>query len=216
MQDTDIIHLWKSYEKQLDENLFLNKKNAAEITGIKIHSSIAAMRPIKYFALLAGILWVAFIDTLLVGMFNTASPFFLVSMGVQSLLTTVAIGIYLYQLILIETIDISGPVLDTQEKLSGLKSSTLWCARLLWLQLPVWTTFYLHAAMFIRENAWLLVIQGIVTAGFTIVAIWLFMNIRFENKNRKWFRWLFEGKEWTPVLRSLDMLEEIKAFREGK
>ncbi|NML38099.1 hypothetical protein HHL17_12915 [Chitinophaga sp. G-6-1-13] len=216
MQDTDIIHLWKSYEKHLDENLFLNKKNAAEITGIKIHSSIASMRPIKYFALLAGILWVAFIDTLLVSMFNTASPFFLVSMGIQSLLTTIAIGIYLYQLILIETIDISGPVLDTQEKLSGLKSSTLWCARLLWLQLPVWTTFYLHAAMFIKENAWLLAIQGIVTAGFTIAAIWLFVNIRYENKDRKWFRWLFEGKEWTPVIRSLEMLEEIKAFREGK
>ncbi|MBC9912980.1 hypothetical protein [Chitinophaga varians] len=216
MQDTDIIHLWKSYEKHLEENLFLNRKNAAEITGIKIHSFIASMRPIKYFALLAGILWVAFLDTLLVSMFSTASLFFLVSMGIQSLLTTAAIGIYLYQLILMETIDIAGPVLDTQEKLSGLKSSTLWCARLLWLQLPVWTTFYLHAGMFVRENAWLLVVQMIVTTGLIIAAIWLFVNIRYENKDRKWFRWLFEGKEWTPVIRSLEMLEEIKTFREGK
>ncbi|QJB30109.1 hypothetical protein HF329_01795 [Chitinophaga oryzae] len=216
MEDKDIIHLWKSYEKHLADNLLLNRKNAAEITGIKIHSFLASMRPVKYFALLAGILWVAFIDTLLVSMFYTASPFFLVSMGIQSLLTTIAIGIYLYQLLLIEQIDISGPVLDTQEKLSRLKSSTLWCARLLWLQLPVWTTFYLHAGMFVKENSWLLAAQGIVTAGFTIAAVWFFRNIRYENRGRSWFRWLFEGKEWTPVIRSMEMLEEIKVFREGR
>lgn len=200
----------------MEENLLLNRKNAAEITGIKIHSFLASMRPVKYFALLAGIVWVAFIDTLLISMFPVASPFFLVSMGIQSLLTTVAIGIYLYQLLVIAQIDISGPVLDTQEKLSRLKSSTLWCARLLWLQLPVWTTFYLHAGMFVRENSWLLAVQGIVTAGFTFTAVWFFRNIRYENRDRPWFRWLFEGKEWTPVIRSMEMLEEIKAFREGR
>ena len=213
MEDAEILNLWKSYDKKLDENLTLHRKNTEDITRMKVQSFLGSMKPLKVFTILAGLVWVGFVDVLIIGLFGVASPFFLVSAIVQVLLTKLSIGIYLYQLILIHSVDIAEPVLETQEKLARLKSSTLWVARLLLLQLPVWTTFYWNESMLSHGSAILWVIQGTVTALFTFAAVWLFVNIRYENKDKKWFRLLFEGYEWTPVIRSMELLRQVDESR---
>ena len=213
MEDIEIIHLWKSYDKKLEENLAFNRQNAADITHMKVRSALASMRPLKIFTLLAGIIWVIWVDSMLISTFHIASPFFLISAGIQVLLTKLAMGIYLYQLLLIQQVDVNAPILDTQEKLSRLKSSTLWCARLLWLQLPVWTTFYWNRSMLDNGNAWLYGLQIIVTGSFTYAAIWLFINIRYENSHKKWFRFLFSGKEWNPVIKAMELLQQVEDYR---
>jgi hypothetical protein len=213
MEDIEIINLWKSYDKKLEENLLFNRKNAEDITKIKTRSLLASMAPLKIFTIVCGILWVGFIDMLIFNLFHVATSFFLVSAIILSLLNKLAIGIYLYQLILIHQVDINEPVLATQEKLSSLKSSTIWVARLLFLQLPVWTTFYLNEKM-LNGNIWFYAIQIILTASFTYLAIWLFVNIRYENRDKKWFRLIFNGKEWYPVIKSMELLNQIDQYRE--
>ncbi len=216
MENTDIINLWKSYDKKLEENLVLNKKNAADITHLKVQTLLQSMKPLKVFTIFIGILWIGFIDTLIISSFHIGSPYFLISAIIQVVLTKLAIGIYLYQLILIHTVDISEPILNTQEKLSRLKSSSLWVTRLLFLQLPVWTTFYLNESMLTNGNIWLYMMQFLVTLSFSYIAIWLFFNIRYENRDKKWFRLIFEGKEWTPVLKSIALYKEIEEFKQSE
>ncbi|MEV4883920.1 hypothetical protein PV783_12730 [Chitinophaga sp. CC14] len=213
MEDKEMIHLWKTYDKKLEETLLFNKEVAADITRIKVQHFIASMKPIKMFTIIVGILWVAFVDTLIINFFHVASLFFLVSAGIQVLLTQVAIVIYLYQLILLHQLDIDEPVLAAQEKLSRLKASTLWVARLLFLQLPVWTTFYLTKDMLLHGNTVLVLIQVLVTAAFTYPAVWLFLNIRYENREKKWFRLIFKGKEWDPIIKSMDLLRQVREYR---
>lgn len=214
MEERDILALWKSYDQKLEENLLLNRKNTADITGMKVQSLLASMKPIKIFTLMVGVLWVLFVDTLIINLFYTANPFFLISAGIQVLLTKFAIGIYLYQLILIHQVDVSEPIVATQSRLTRLQSSTLWVARLLFLQLPVWTTFYWNKNMLENGNIFLYIIQIAVTLAFTFLAVWLFRNIRYENRDKKWFRLIFDGVEWTPVIRSMELYREIEAFNE--
>lgn len=213
MEDIEIIHLWKSYDKKLEENLSFNRQNAADITHMKVQSALASMKPLKIFTLLAGIIWVIWVDSILINTFHFASPFFLISAGIQVLLTKLAIGIYLYQLVLIQQVDVNAPILDTQEKLSRLKASTLWCARLLFLQLPLWTTFYWNQSMLDHGNGWLYGLQIIVTLSFTYVAFWLFIHIRYENSHKKWFRLIFDGKEWNPVIKAMELLQQVEEYR---
>lgn len=213
MEDTEIINLWKSYDKKLEENLLFNKKNAEDITKIKVQSFLASMKPLKIFTILVGIVWVGFVDILIINLFHIASPFFLISAGIHVLLTKLAIGIYLYQLILIYQVDINEPILATQDKLASLKSSTLWLTRFLFLQLPVWTTFYWSKSMLENGNVWLYTLQFIITASLTYLAIWLFFNIKYENSGKKWFRFLFNGIEWTPVIKSMELLSQINEYR---
>jgi hypothetical protein len=148
--------------------------------------------------------------------FAEVSKFFLFSVTIQLLLTVAGIWIYLYQLIVIHQVDVSEPVLATQEKIARLKSSTLWVTRLLLLQLPVWTTFYLNEGMFKNGNVWMYLIQFLVTGSFTYLAIWLFLNIKFENRDKKWFRMIFDGNEWNPVIKSMELLGEIEALKNEK
>ncbi|MBC7829964.1 MAG: hypothetical protein H7122_19615 [Chitinophagaceae bacterium] len=213
MEDMEIISLWKSYAKKLDESLLLNRKNAEDITKMKVGSFLASMRPLKIFTILVGILWVVFVDVLIINLFHIASPFFLISAGIQVFLTKLAIGIYLYQLILIYQVDITEPILATQNKLARLKSSTLWVTRLLFLQLPVWTTFYWTKGMVENGNFFLILFQVAITLLFVLASIWLYWNIKYENRHKKWFRLIFDGKEWTPVIKSIELLNQIEEYR---
>jgi len=221
MEDIEIINLWKSNDKKINESILLNRKNAEEITKMKAQSLLSSMKPIKLFTVLVGILWVGLgmivLSNIYFYAFGKANKFFLFSATIQVGLTAIALFIYLYQLILIYGVDLSKAILATQEKLTNLKSSTLWVARILFLQLPVWTTFYWNESMLENGNWFLWIIQGIVTLSLTYVAVWLFFNIKYENRNKKWFRLIFTGDEWTPVINSMELLSQIEEYRiDGK
>jgi hypothetical protein len=214
MENTDILNLWKSYDKKLEESLILNKENADEITKLKVQSLLKSMRPLKLFIIITGIIWVIVVDVIIIKFFQTASPFFLISALIHVLLTKTAIGIYLYQVILIYQVDICQPVLATQDKLAGLKSSTLWIARLSFLQLPVWTIFYWNKSMLENGNFWLYAIQFMVTVSFVVISVWLFFNIKYENRNKKWFQLIIGGMEWNPVIKSMELYREVEEFKQ--
>ena len=213
MEDIEIINLWKSYDKKLEENLLLNRKNVEDITKMKVQSLLASMKLLKVFTILIGIIWVGFLDVLIINLFHIASPFFLISAGILVLLNKLAIGLYLYQLIVIHQVDISEPILASQDKLARLKSTTLLVTRLLFLQLPLWTTFYWNESMLENGNIVLLILQIVVTLLFTFAAVWLFRNIKYENRDKKWFRLIFNGKEWSPVIKSMELLSQIDEYR---
>ncbi len=212
MEDTELLKLWKSFDKKLEDQLHMNRNNVEEITKIKARSYLISMTPLKLFAIVAGILWVIFIDVLIVRFFFFASPFFLVSAALQSLLTTLAIGVYLYQVVLIQQVDINEPIMAMQQKAAHLKSSTLWATRILFLQLPLWTTFYLTKNLLVQGDTTFYLVQGIVTFAFTFMGIWLFININSENKEKKWFRLIFEGKEWSSVMQAMNIINQVKAI----
>ena len=212
MQDTEIINLWKNFDEKLEKNLSLNKKNTEEITKIKARTFIVSMSAIKLFTIIAGMIWVGVLDVIIVNLFDVANPIFLISAALQSLITTVAIVINIYQTIVIQQYDISEPIVETQRRLASLKSSTLWSARVLFLQLPFWTTFYWNESMLENGNIWLYTLQIAITMLFTYLAFWLFFNIQNENRHKKWFRFIFSGNEWDSVIKSMDLLEEIKEY----
>jgi uncharacterized membrane protein len=170
----------------------------------------------KLVTLLIGILWVGFGGVLLVNLFvhafDKTSPFFLFSAALQLLITAIALIIYSYQTVLIYQADISDTIIATQKKLTHLKSSSIWLARLLFLQLPLWTIFYWNKTMLQNGNIILWIVQIIVTISFTVVGVWLFFNINYKNKDKKWFQLLFSGKEWKPIIKAMELNKELADF----
>ena len=67
--------------------------------------------------------------------------------------------------------------------------------------------------MFIKENTLLWVVQSAVTMSFTFTGIWLFIHINYENRDKKWFKLLFSGREWNPIIKSSELLAQIKEYR---
>ena len=62
-------------------------------------------------------------------------------------------------------------------------------------------------------NIVLYTIQIVVTLLFTFLAVWLFRNIKYENRDKKWFRLIFNGNEWSPVIKSMELLSQIDEYR---
>ena len=216
MDQSEIINLWKAYDRKLEASLMLNKSNAIEITRLKTKSLLSSMTPLKIFTIIVGMLWVGIGGTIVVNLFvhayTSVSPFFLYSAAFQLLLTAIGIGIYLYQLVLIHQMDITDTLIKTQKRLTHLKSSTLWVARILFLQLPAWTTFYWSMDLIKSGHLPYIFLNSVVTLLAIAVSLWLFVNIRYENREKKWFRLIFEGKEWTPVIKAIELHKEIEAF----
>lgn len=217
MEEIKLKEFWQSTNQKLEMSLHISQQQAEDITHLKVQNFVSSMKPIKIFTILVGILWVGLLGTIVVNLFIFAfpkvNPFFLFSAAIQVVLTTLALIIYIYQLITIYQVDITEPILKTQEKIASLKTTTLWVTRVLFLQLPVWTIFYWNESMLQNGNWFLWIIQGIVTLSFAYVAVWLFFNIKYENKGKKWFRFIFNGKEWTPLMKSMELLKQIDEYK---
>ena len=218
MNEMELKKLWQITNVKLDESIVINKNNTDDITRMKVHIILGSMKPIKFLTLLVGVLWVGIggiaLSSIFLNSFSEANKFFLFSASIQVGLTAIALFVYLYQLIMIYQVDITDPIIRTQGKLSNLKISTLWVTRILFLQLPVWTTFWWNETML---TDWGILQWSIIlffTISFTIVAIWLFINIKYENRNKKWFQLIFRGKEWTPLMRSMELLEQVEEYKE--
>ncbi len=217
MKESELKQYWATANEKLEMSLHISKINTDELKQLKIYHFISEMKAIKLFTLICGILWAgigsAILSKIFIYQYTYANKFFLFSASIQIALTAIAVIVYLYQIITIYTVDITEPVLKTQEKLSRLRSSTLWIARILLLQLPVWTTFYWNETMIENGSLLLWAIQTIVTLFFIFAALWLFFNIKIENRDKKWFRLIFEGKEWTPLMRAMELLEQIEEYK---
>lgn len=218
MNELELKKLWQNTNDKLEKSFVINKKKTDEITSMKVYNLLTSMKPIKILTLLLGILWVGIggiaLSSIYVNSFSEANKFFLFSASIQVGLTAIALFIYLYQLITIYQIDITEPIIKTQEKLASLKTSTLWIARILFLQLPVWTSFWWNETMLTDWNILQWTLTLFFTFSFTLIAIWLFFNIKYENRHKKWFQFIFSGKEWTPLMKSMELLEQVKEYKE--
>ncbi len=218
MNELELKKLWQTTTDKLEENFVINKKNTDDITRIKVHSIIGSMKPIKIFALLVGILWVGIggiaLSSIYLNSFSEANKFFLFSASIQVGLTAMALFIYLYQQITIYQVDVTDPIIRTQEQLARLKTSTLWVTRILFLQLPVWTTFWWNETMLTDWGILQWIVILFFTLSFTVIAIWLFINIKYSNRKKKWFQLIFSGKEWTPLMKSMELLEQVEEYKD--
>ena len=214
MNDTDLKYLWQAGYEQIAINQKSDKTSLDNLTKRNVSHFLSSMKPIKIFTLLVGLLWVFSIGYVLIKLtinaYDQVSLYFLYSAYFQVMLTAMAVILYIIQLSTLYSIDFNKPVVILQKTLINLKASTLNVIKILILQLPFWTTFYWNESMFKNGTLPLFILQGAVTISFTCLAIWLFFNLKFENADKWWFKLLLQGKEWEPLITSIDILNDME------
>jgi hypothetical protein len=214
MNESEMRNLWNASELSLETIQQHTLNNAMNFNKLKYQSRIRSMTPIKLFTLLIGICWVGIWLSALIPMYanqiQLIQPFFVYSISIQVVITAVAILIYAFQWIKIQQIDWTQPLVHMQETLLQLESSTLWSARILFLQLPVWTTFWWNDTMLNTWSIFQWLPCLLITMLFTFVSSWLFSQLTIKNQNKWWFKLILNGKEWQPIQESLAYLKEFK------
>jgi hypothetical protein len=214
MEEMELKSLWQAYDKKLERSLALNVHLVREIQTQKAKSVVRTMTGIKVFTLVMGILWVLFLGVLVAGSFTFQRIFFVISAGMIMIFNIIAIAVYIRHLVLMRQIDNSDSVVHTQKKLAELEASTIRITGILFLQTPFYTAFCLTPGMVEDIRFWLISVP--VTGLFTFFAVWMYRNISYKNAEKRWFKWLFGGKEWTAVDKAKRFLGEIEEFERGE
>lgn len=210
MEEMELKSLWQAYDKKLEKSLAMNRHLVREVQTQKAKSVIRSMKGIKVIMLLLGIVWVLFLGFLLYHSLTWQKVFFVISAGAIMIFNIIAIAVYIRHLVLIRQIDNSNSVVHTQKKLAELQASTIRIVGILFLQSPFYTTFWYTPAMSGDIRFWLISVP--VTALFTFASIWLYRNISYKNVEKRWFRLLFSGREWTAIDKARTFLKEIDEF----
>jgi hypothetical protein len=214
MEPEEIKKTWHAYDNSLEKLWTLNLRCIEMVQTQKARSKLYPLAVFKTIAVVLGILYVLFLGVLVYGN-HLKNIYFAVSIGMIMLITIITIVVYIKHLIIIRQINYSENIVDTQRKLSLLKSSTINIVRIAWLQLPFWSTWFWSSKWIIYSSVQFWLIPFPITLFFILLTIWLYRNISLKNMHRRWFKILFNNIEWTSVIKAMEFLDEIDEFKKG-
>jgi hypothetical protein len=220
MEDLELKTIWQSYDNKIAEAQVLNAQSWAlnlrcfeTIQQQKAGSKLNALARHNTAAVVLGILWVLFLGILVWGnLFENIC--FSISISMIALFSLYAIIVYVKHIILIKQINYDESIVDTQKKLAYLQTSTFQSVRIIWLQLPFYTTWWWHGKWVFGTDLSFWLISFPITLLFALLAIYLYKNIRIENMHKKWVRSLMmAGPEYKNVMKSMAFINEIEEFK---
>lgn len=213
MEEMELKSIWNAYDKKLERSLKLNLRIFEDMQTGKAKSKLNALLSIKVGGVVIGILWTLFL-ALLVYSVNFKNLWFSGSIALIMIFTLIAIVNYIDHIMLINRIDYTNSITDTQTKLAELQVSTIYTTRFAWLQLPFYTTFFWNNNWVTEgdKGFWLIAVP--ITILFILLAIWLYKNIVPGNLHKTWMKKLMMiGMEYKYALSASELLQEIEDFK---
>ena len=209
MNEQEMIDIWQSFDQKLQSVLEVNRKNAIEITRLKVSSNLGSAKPIKWFAILVGLGWCLILGAVFsISLLHQPPHFIFISFMMLLLaINVIGVGMYIYHLFLIGRIDHAENVAAAQRDLAKLQTSTLTVTRILILQIPFYASLHLFLTTEVNVIYW--VVNLLIIGGFIAGTLWLFFKIDPANRHERWFQLLFNDPEWNSVVKSIEMLDQI-------
>lgn len=210
MEDSTLIQLWHQYDQKLDRNLQLNYKIIREMQNRKYEDHISAFRRSQITGVIAGILWIMLLVFLLVNTLN--NPFFVVSVGLITLFNIFAVAAYIRHLALLDQVDITGSITESQKKLATIQASLTNVGRILILQSPLYCTFWYNQHLVDHGGSTFWSINLSIVALFTIGSIYLFNKLTQKNIHIGWVRFFLESFGGKKLIRAIEFLNELEEY----
>ena len=212
MEDITLMNLWKAQEDKLDRTMKLNLFLLESVQKQKAQSKLKGLARIKTGAVILGIAYVLLLGLLIYGN-QFQNIYFSISLGAILLFNVFAVVIYIQHISLIRQIDYSHSITNAQEKLSRLQASTF-STRFLFLQAPFYTTWFWSAGMIEAGGIKFWLISVPVGVLLTVLAIWLYRNLKPENLHKKWVSTFIKSNpEHKSIIEAQQFLNEIEEFK---
>lgn len=213
MEHLELQNIWKSYDQDFKSILAVNKDIAISLSRQKLNKQIGKLYRPKWTAVLIGIPYtiVLFVVTIVAAI--SEAYFVAFGFGAIALIMGFLLVNYFYQLYLISEIRNTDEVLTTQEQLSKLKISSFNCLNLAVFQLPFWTICWISIEALIESPFIYGGIHLLLFLSFAYVSYWLFQNMSYKHKESKIRDFFLSGSEWEPILKSSEILKQIKEYQ---
>jgi hypothetical protein len=218
MEETNFVLLWKEHYEKIDQALAINKQILKEVIGQKAQSALQSLSRFKARGIAVVIIYLILLGIALffaISHYSPAANYFIVSIGIIFLINIKALSDYIKHLVWVNNIDYDGSITEIQQRLTKLQLSIFKHSRIMFLQLPFWTTFQLSNKWFPQDVGWgYLAFQVILTGSFTYMAYWLYKNQTIENADKKWVKTLIAGSGGKSVMKALEFYKELEKFKQ--
>ena len=218
MEDEYLKNSWNSTDNKMDNLMNTDKKSLEFMLNKKIKSTLKSLLIPKLVGIVLGLGWVLFMFMLIYFSFLSSAMslgkvFFIGSVSMIMLITAYGVFLYIKDIFIIRQIDLSESITFTQRKLAEIQLSIMNSVRVLWLQLPFYTLWYLDYDMIVHGSIIFYIIQFIVTGSTACLSIWLFRNMVEKNLNKKWVRNFMRGYGFYRARQAIDFISEIDNFK---
>lgn len=213
MEETNFVLLWKEHYEKIDQTLAINKRLLSEMLTEKAGSSLRAIVRGKVFGIVVGVVYLAILGAVLFVAFSHyshAADYFIVSISAIFLINVKALYDYVRHLILVAGIPYDKSIREIQSKLGQLQVSLLRHTRIMVLQFPFWTTFFLSSTWFPGSTgAGYIVLQVAVTGSFVWLAVWLYRKQTLDNLDNRWVRLFISGVGGRKLVEAMRFYAEL-------
>ncbi len=219
MENIELVNIWKEQNAKIEKTLAINTLLLKETINRKAETSLKSLVKLKTTGIIAFVFYLLILGYALyyaISNYSSASNYFIVSVSAIALINIKGFTDYIKHLAWTKNINYDGSVMEIQKQLSKLQLSIIDHAKIMCLQFPFFTTFYLSDNWF-PQNVGLgyIVFQIILTGGFIYFSFWLYKNHKPENLNKKWFRNLIAGSGGKSVEKAIEFYREMEEFEQG-
>ncbi|AFL82604.1 hypothetical protein Aeqsu_3170 [Aequorivita sublithincola DSM 14238] len=216
MENLELINIWKEQNAKIEKTLAINKLLLKETISRKAESSLQGLVRLTTAGIIAFVIYLLILGYVLVyaiSNYSSASNYFIISMSAIALINLKGFADYIKHLVWTKNINYNGSVLKIQKQLSKLQLSIINHSKIMILQCPFWTTFYLSNSWFPQDvGVPYILFQITITGSFIYLTYWLYKQHSPENFNKKWFRNMIAGSGGKSVEKAIEFYKEIEEF----
>ncbi len=216
MENTELIGIWKEQNAKIEKTLAINQLLLKETINNKVKHSLRSLIRLKTAGIIAFVFYLLLLGYALAYAFSNYSSawnYFIISVSAIALVNIKGFSDYIKHLVWTNNINYNGSVIEIQQQLSRLQLSIINHAKIMTLQFPFFTTFYLSSSWFPQDVGFgYIILQVLVTGSFIYFSYWLYKNTKPENLDKKWFRNMIAGSGGKSVIEAMAFYKEMEEF----
>jgi general stress protein CsbA len=213
MENIEFEKIWKSYDQKIENLITINKELAIDLTRQKLNRQINRLYLPKWTGIAIGVPYTILLISITVIASIAKAYFVAIGFWVISLIMVALLIHYFYHLYLISEVKSSEDIISTQEQLSKLKISSFNSINLAVFQLPFWSICWMSVDAFKASPFLYGGINLLVFLGLAYIAYWLYNQLSYKNEKSKVRDFFLSGREWEPIIKSSEILEQIEEYR---
>ncbi len=212
MELTEIIGLWKEQNSKIDKCLNINTQLLKESLQGKVKSTLHGLKITRIAGIAFGIIWCAAMLLIVIASWSKTNLYFKSAIIIHISISITAIALYVYHLVLLKNFNYNQTVIVAQQRLLKLKLSNLKTLGLLWIQLPVFSIWFMSNEWMLDSPATFWFVQVPIVIIQLFIGIWLYMNLNIKNQHKKWFKWFMSKGEFKRIQDANEILNEIHSL----
>lgn len=219
MEAFELKKIMEAYDNKLDKTLRLNKSLMSDLKLEKPQNNIKKILRYRIFEVVSFSFLALFLGWYIAN--NLSQTHLVISGVILHVFTLIALVGSIGQVVLLQQIDFSKPIVEIRKKIEQVNSHNLLFFKLVLLSAPVWWSYVIVAIDFFLDVDLYLYLDSdfvfrylVINFLLIIPLLWVFNKLSYKNLHIKWVRKTIRIFTGTKTMKALEFLNDIEEFED--